>query len=77
MDKFKNEIIEFLRKKYNFVKTININNSNKGWINCFPGINLESDNYEDEHYHIYYLGKNNNINLFESIGKNINVLVII
>ena len=69
MDKFKNEIIEFLRKKYNFVKTININNSNKGWINCFPGINLESDNYEDEHYHIYYLGKNNKINLFESIGK--------
>ena len=40
MGRFKNEIKEFLREKYNFVKTTNTITANDGWINCFSGINL-------------------------------------
>jgi len=69
MGRFKNEIKEFLREKYNFVKTTNTITINDGWINCFSGINLQSDNYENGHYHVYNLGENNNINLFQLIGK--------
>ena len=69
MGRFQNEIKEFLRDKYNFVERKNVNTINDGVINTFPGINLKSDEYDIDHYHVHNLGKNNDINLFELIGK--------
>ncbi len=69
MDRFKDGIKEFLREKYTFIQRQDINIISDGWINSFPGINLVSENYEDEHYHVYNLGKNDKINLFSLIGK--------
>ena len=69
MDRFKDEIKEFLRGKYTFVQRRDTNIISDGWVNCFPGINLVSENYEDKHYHVYNLGKNDKINLFTLIGK--------
>ena len=69
MVRFKNEIKEFLKEKYTFIETKDISYINDGWINAFPGINLVSDSYENEHYHVHNLGKNDKINLFKLINN--------
>ena len=69
MVRFKNEIKEFLKEKYTFIETKDISYINDGWINTFPGINLVSDSYENEHYHVHNLGKNDKINLFKLINN--------
>ena len=69
MGRFQNEIKEFLKAQYVFVERKNVNTIKDGVINTFPGINLKSDEYDIDHYHVHNLGKNNDINLFELIGK--------
>ena len=68
INRFSKEIREFLKDKYVFIETRDVVERD-GWINIFPGINLQSEEYNNGHYHVYSYGKDQNINLFNLIGR--------
>ena len=68
MEKYEDEIKEFLKEKYVFLGEGETENVNDGWIDISDGIILCSDDYFDNHYHVHFYGKKNNINLFSLIG---------
>ena len=68
INRFTKEIREFLKDKYVFIERKDVA-VRDGWINTFQGINLHSEEYNNGHYHVYSYGKDQNINLFNLIGK--------
>ena len=68
MEKFDDEIKEFIKNKFIFIKNGLVARNNNEWINISQGVNLLSDEYIDNHYHVHFYGKNYN-NLFDLIGK--------
>ena len=69
LEKYDDEIKEFLKEKYIFLNEGNVSTINSGWINISKGINLCSDEFGEAHYHVHFYGKNNNDNLFNIMGK--------
>ena len=69
MNQFSEEIREFLRDKYIFFKEEGVRHLGNGWINTFTGINLVSEEREDNHYHVYDYGPVQNTNLSDLIGS--------
>ena len=58
-----------LNDKYSFIQSIKTKRSNTGWVNIFKGINLYSNEYDDNHHHVHFYGENNTTNLFNLIGQ--------
>ena len=68
LNRFSEEIKEYLINKYIFIETRQFEYPQEGWCNIMPGINLISDEYSDGHYHVHFYGKSENVNLFQLIG---------
>ena len=60
---------ENVNDKFRFINRTESKEINTGWVNIFNGINLCSNEYDDNHYHVHSYGVDNNTNLFNLIGK--------